>query len=170
MTADEEKKEETQEKKSGGFLDNKLVLLGIIVVLQALMAFVIVQFIIAPKLAAVGTEIVQANEEAKEEEAGPSVIVSLNELVVSLQGDGRGGYLKITIDLELDSQENADLALTQLPKLRHIAIMSLTTKSVTDLQSHNGKSAFNAELLRKFGDVLPQDALMSVFFSDLVIQ
>ena len=166
MATDEEKKEN---KAKGGLLENKLVLLGIIVVMQAAMAFVIVQFVISPKLADVGAEIVETVDEASDEST-TSVIISLNELVVSLQGANRGGYLKITIDLEMDSPENATIVTQQLPKLRHIAIMALTTKSVSDLQSHNGKSAFNAELLRKFSDVLPQESLLSVFFSDMVIQ
>ena len=90
--------------------------------------------------------------------------MSLNELVVSLENSGRGGYLKITIDLEVVNQETADIVVQKLPKLRHIAIMSLTTKTVDDIRSHSGKSALNAELFRKFGDVLPKDTLTGIFF------
>ncbi len=108
----------------------------------------------------------EIEQKVSDETAEPTdgVIVSLNELVVSLENSGRGGYLKITIDLEVVNQETADIVVQKLPKLRHIAIMSLTTKTVDDIRSHSGKSALNAELFRKFGDVLPKDTLTGIFF------
>ena len=62
VTREDETQEASQAK--AGLLDNKLVLLGIIVVLQALMALAIVQFVIAPRLAGADPAVESATENA----------------------------------------------------------------------------------------------------------
>ncbi len=167
--AEEKTKTETPPEPKAGFLDNKIVLLGIIVVLQAVMAVGIVQFVIAPKLTALGESTTDTVVVAAVE--GEGVIVGLNEMVVTLNdGSRRQNYLKITIDLEVSDQVTADLVTARMPQLRDIAILALSNKSSDDLGTGDGKAALKAELHRKLGDVLPEGKLTSVYFSDMVVQ
>ncbi len=164
-----DEKTEAKAEKKGGLLDNKIVLLGIIVVLQAVMAVGIVTFVIGPKLDAIGEQV--AEPVIPEPVEGEGVIVGLNEMVVTLTDGGRRqNYLKINIDLEVADQITADLVTARLPHLRDIAILALSSKSSTDLASADGKAALKAELHRKLGDALPDGMLTSVYFSDMVVQ
>jgi flagellar basal body-associated protein FliL len=168
MAEESKETKETKESK-GGPLDNKIVLLGIIVALQAVMAVGIIQFVIGPKLAALGDSVnMPVVLEAVE---GEGVIVGLNEMVVTLNdGSRRQSYLKITIDLEVSDQSTADIVTARMPQLRDVAILALSNKSSADLGSGDGKAALKAELHRKLGDVLPEGKLTSVYFSDMVVQ
>lgn len=167
-------KEKTEDKekskiKGAGLLDNKIVLLGIIVALQAAMAVGIVQFVIGPKLNALSETVAEPEPVLVAE--GDGVIVGLEEMVVTLRDGGRRqNYLKINIDLEVADQITADQVTARKPHLRDIAILALSSKSSEDLGSADGKAALKAELLRKLGDALPEGKLTSVYFSDMVVQ
>ena len=168
-------KDEAEEapKKRGSLLENKLVLLGVIVVVQALLAFAVTQFMVMPKLRNLGSpEAVAAKaEKAKSDDIDRGVIVGLNEMVVSLRDRGPvTSYLRINVDLEVRDDKVATLVGQRLPHLRDIVILSLSNKFSADLQSMDGKSALKAELFRKLGDVLPADGLLNIYFSDMVIQ
>ncbi len=166
--ADEKTEEKTEEKK-GALLDNKIVLLGIIVVLQAVMAVGIIQFVIGPKLDSMA--VMTAEPEVPKAVEGEGIIVGLNEIVVTLKDGGRRqNYLKISIDLEVADQLTADQVGARMAQLRDISIIALSSKSSDDLGSADGKSALKAELHRKLGDVLPEGKLTSIYFSDMVVQ
>jgi len=167
--ADQKKEEEKSDSSKAGLLDNKIVLLGIIVVLQAVMAVGIIQFVIGPKLDTMAE--LTAEPVIPEPVEGEGVIIGLNEIVVTLKDGGRRqNYLKISIDLEVADQLTADHVTTRMPQLRDIAILALSSKSSDDLGSADGKSALKSELHRKLGDVLPEGKLTSVYFSDMVVQ
>ena len=176
--ADENPRKEKDESeapapKGGGLLDNKLVLLGVIVVVQALLAFAVTQFLVVPKLKslAAGPAVEKTEEKSKSDEIDRGVIVGLNEMVVSLRDRGPvTSYLRINVDLEVRDAKVATLVDQRLPHLRDIVILALSNKFSADLQSMDGKSALKAELFRKLGDVLPEGGLMNIYFSDMVIQ
>ena len=174
MADDEKKKDESKEKKAGGGpLDNKIILLAAIIVAQALVAFGVTQFVIAPKLQALATpeteEVAEVDQDKDKPEQG--VLVGLNEVVVTLRDSGpTSSYLRINIDLEVVDGKVATLVEQRLPHLRDIVILSLSNKFASDLRSMDGKSALKAELFRKLGDTLPEDSLMNIYFSDMVVQ
>lgn len=173
MADEDKKKEETREKAAGGGpLDNKIILLAAIIVAQALVAFAVTQFVIAPKLQALAvpdTEEVAAAEAKDRPEQG--VLVGLNEVVVTLRDSGpTTSFLRINIDLEVVDAKVATLVEQRLPHLRDIVILSLSNKFSSDLRSMDGKSALKAELFRKLGDTLPENSLMNIYFSDMVVQ
>ncbi|HPF33945.1 flagellar basal body-associated FliL family protein [bacterium] len=168
----DEKKKDKGEGGKGGLLDNKIVLLGIIVVLQAVMAVGIIQFVIGPKLNSLAQIAAEPAAVASPDPVeGEGVLVGLDDMTVTLKGQGRRqSYLKIAIDLEVADQPTADQVTSRMPQLRDIAILALSSKSSEDLASVDGKAALKAELHRKFSDVLPDGKLTSVYFSDMVVQ
>ncbi len=170
--ADEGKKTEETKKAGGGPLDNKIILLAAIIVAQAVIAIAVTQFVIAPKLqtlAGPGVEDVVAEEKKGDREQG--VLVGLKEVVVTLRDDGpTTSFLRINIDLEVSDNKVATMVEQRLPHLRDIVILSLSNKYSSDLRSLDGKSALKAELFRKLGDTLPDDSLLNIYFSDMVVQ
>ncbi|MBU2503289.1 MAG: flagellar basal body-associated FliL family protein [bacterium] len=164
--------EETGEKKKIGFLENKAILLGIIVVAQVVLAIGLTQFLIVPKLGISGADMGAQEPEAeavKMPEMG--VLMGLEEIIVTLQSDSRvPRYLRININLELKDQMAVTIATQRLPQLRDIVIMTLSNKTVEDLNTPEGKKSLRDEIFRKLDERMPAGVLMNIYFSDLVIQ
>jgi flagellar FliL protein len=172
--AKEPKETEAVEGAPGklAFLENKVVLLGTIVVVQALLAFGLTQFVIVPRL---GVQESGASPRAQgaTAEAAPDVgvLVGLEEIIVTLQSDEKlPRYLRTTVTVEVENQELADLVAARLPLLRDTVIMILSAKTPAEIQRPEGKQALRDELFRRLGEKLPPDALRNIYFSDLVIQ
>ncbi len=152
-------------------LENKVVLLGAMVVLQAILAIGITQFVIMPKLGtrAADMDSKAASTLAKGEDIG--VLVSLNEVIVTLQGDGPAArYLRTTVDLEVVDQATAALVTARLPMLRDALIMAISQRSAAQLITPEGKKGLRDDLSRRLAEKLPPDTLKDIYFSDLVIQ
>lgn len=172
----EEKTETPTEKASGGklaFLENKAILLGAIVIVQAILAIGLTQFLIVPKLGIQSADAsgVQPQEETKEiPEMG--VLVGLEEIIVSLQQDGPGKtrYLRIDINLEVKDQMVAEVVATRLPQLRDLVIMTLSDRTADDLSRPEGKKGLRDEIFRKINEKMPEGTLLNIYFSDLVVQ
>ena len=117
MADEEAQAEETQEQaKKPGLLDNKLVLIGVILLVQAGMAFAAAQFIIKPAaMGGSGEEEVAETEPEEGEERVRGTIVSMEEMVVSLNVRGRTRYLRTTIALEAEDAKVAAAIEERLP-------------------------------------------------------
>lgn len=174
--ADEKKPDAEGEEKSSGkknIFENKVVLLGLIVAVQALMAVGITQFVIVPNLG-VQSASVQGDQTAAEAVELPpdlGVIVGLEEIIVTLQSSGDvSNYLRINVNLEVVDQPTADLVALRLPQLRDVVIVTLSSKRASDLLTPEGKQAVRSEIFRRLAEKLPEEALQNIYFSDLVIQ
>ncbi|MFO7653892.1 MAG: flagellar basal body-associated FliL family protein [Candidatus Krumholzibacteriia bacterium] len=172
--AREKKDGEGAEQEQHGkpaLLENKVILLGVMVAVQALLAVALTHFVIVPRLgiqsAAAGAPAVTTVGE----EAATGVLVDLREIIVTLQSDTKlPRYLRANVNVEVASQSVADLAVTRLPQLRDTAIMILSARTPAEIQSPEGKQALRDELFRRLSEKLPQGTLSNVYFSDLVIQ
>jgi flagellar basal body-associated protein FliL len=175
-------------KKS--LLDNKVVLLGGIVVIQALLAIGLTQFLIMPKLhtqtAGVGhAEVAEpaGGEESggggggghggghgKKEAAGGSQLVSLDEVIVTLQSDGgQARFVRTTVNVEVGAELVEHIA-SRKAELRDVVIMIVSQHTAAELITPEGKKALRAELTHKLAEKVGHGALKGIYFSDLVIQ
>ena len=172
-----DEKSDVQEGQGGkpklAFLENKVVMLGVIVVLQAVVAIGLTQFVILPRL---GVQAASTTEEAKKDDAKPEMpelgqLVNLDEIIVTLDPDARKPrYLRIDVNLEVRDAVVAKIATDRIPQLRDIVIMALSAKTVEDLSTPEGKKALRDEIFRDVAARMPEGALMNVYFSDLVVQ
>ena len=172
----DDKKDGSEEKSGGsmlGILENKAILLGIIVVVQALVAIGLTQFLIVPKMGIQGSDMSgQPGVEADAEMPEMGVLVGLNEIIVTLESNkpGKPRYLRIDINLEVKSAMIGEVVATRLPQLRDMVIMILSTKTAEDLSRPEGKKGLRDEIFRRLGEKLPPESLRNIYFSDLVIQ
>lgn len=154
------------------FLDNKAVLLGVIVIVQALVAIGLTQYVLVPKLAvqkagASTGSIVEMVAETPQR----GVMVDLGDIIVTLAGDSRRPrYLRINLNLEVKDKMASEAVRTRMPQMRDVVIMTLSEKSVDDLNKAGGKMNLRAEIFRRLDESISGDKLMNVYFSDLVIQ
>jgi flagellar FliL protein len=180
MAQEKQEKPEKAEKKDAAkaaaklpaFLENKVLLLGGVVVLQALLAIGITQFVIVPRLghgaAAVTGE--HAKEPAEAEHA-EGVLVSLNEIIASLRSEGGGkNYVRTSISVEVKDHEMALVIEERLAQLRDSVIMTVSQRTAAELTTPEGTKALREELTERLAEHLPEGALLNIYFSDLVIQ
>jgi len=160
-------------KSKPSIFENKAIVLGVIVVVQALVAIGLTQFVIVPRMgvqtAGIGGN--QPTEAQETEVAELGVLVGLQEIIVTLAGDNkRPRYLRINISLEVENQLTADIVATRLPQLRDIVIMVLSNKTATELSYPEGKKGLRDEIYRRINEKMPEGSLMNIYFSDLVVQ
>ena len=173
--ADKTESEVTEEssKSKLAFFENKAILLGVIVITQALVAFGLTQFLILPKLGMQDASM-NGDQVAEVEESDPmelGVLVGLEEIIVTLAGDAkRPRYLRIGVSIEVKDQLTADIVATRLPQLRDIVIMTLSNKTAEELAYPEGKKGLRDEIYRRIDDKMPAGTLMNIYFSDLVVQ
>lgn len=172
-----DEKSDVQEGQGGrgklAFLENKVVVLGLIVVLQAAIAIGLTQFVILPRLGVQAAGVDEAQPVVEETPALPELgqLVNLEEIIVTLDSDARKPrYLRINVNLEVRGAAVAKVAAERVPQLRDIVIMALSTKTVEDLATPEGKKALRDEIYRDVAARMPEGALMNVYFSDLVVQ
>jgi len=163
---------ESDQGAKKGPLENKAVLLGIIVIVQALVAIGLTQYVLVPKLT-----VQQANVgagtmfEIAAEVPQRGIMVGLEDIIVTLAGDSRRPhYLRININLEVKDKYTSETVQMRLPQMRDAVIMTLSDKSVEDLSRPGGKMNLRAEIFRRLDESIPEGKLMNVYFSDLVIQ
>ncbi|HOX26430.1 MAG TPA: flagellar basal body-associated FliL family protein [Candidatus Krumholzibacteria bacterium] len=157
--------------KQAGPLDNKVILLGAVVVLQVVLAVGLTTLVIVPRLgsghgsvAEVGTASPGSTEEL-------GVLLSLGEIIVTLQSEGKQArFLRITVDLELADEVASTQAAARLPILRDTVIMTLADRTAEDLNRPEGMKGLRDELMRRLDEKLPGGLLRHIYFSDLVIQ
>ena len=162
----------TDQPARRGLLENKAVLLGVIVIVQALVAIGLTHYVLVPKLtvqpaAVAGDSMVDVAGEVPLR----GVMVDLDDIIVTLAGDSRRPrYLRININLEVKDKITAEAVKIRLPQMRDAVIMTLSEKSVEDLSRPGGKMNLRAEIFKRLDESIPGGKLMNVYFSDLVIQ
>jgi flagellar FliL protein len=155
-----------------GPLDNKAILLGVIVITQAVVAIGLTHYFILPKLTihnagAANGSIVEVVAEAPQR----GTMVGLGDIIVTLAGDSRRPrYLRININLEVQDKVASEAVQSRLPQMRDVVIMSLSEKTVEDLSRPGGKMNLRAEIFKRLDENITGSKLMNVYFSDLVIQ
>jgi len=155
MADKEETAEGTEEKKKGGLFENKAIVLGIIVIVQALLAIGLTQFLIVPKL---GVQ-------------DAAILDNLEDIVVTLAGKtAKPRYLRININVEVPNAIVAEVVSSRLPQLRDLVIMTLSDKTALELSTPEGKQGLRDEVFRRIDEKMPEGTLMNIYFSDLVVQ
>jgi len=166
------------EKAAGGanklaFLENKVLLLGGVVVVQAILAIAITQFVIVPRLGQSAASVAggHAEEAAVAEEHAEGVLVSLEEIIASLRSEGSGkNYVRTTISVEVKDHEAAKVVEERLARLRDAVIMTVSQRTAAELASPEGTRALREDLMERLREHVPDDALLNIYFSDLVVQ
>ncbi len=170
--ADKEEVEGTEEKAKGGIFENKAILLGIIVIVQAVLAIGLTQFLIVPKLGVQNAGMDgSAATESVTKMPKMGVLVNLEDIVVTLVSDPRKPrYLRININVEVPNQVIAEVVSSRLPQLRDLIIMILSDKTPESISTPEGKKGLRDEIFRRMDEKMPEGTLMNIYFSDLVVQ
>ncbi|MFH1020187.1 MAG: flagellar basal body-associated FliL family protein [Pseudomonadota bacterium] len=112
-----------------------------------------------------------ASQEAKTE-AAPVIgeMLVMEPFVVNLADPKGKRYLKVKIELELESKEAVDKATKVSPKLRDMVIMMLTSLGFEEIMTPEGKIRVRDELLERFNEIMRPDHIKNIYFTEFVVQ
>ena len=164
--------EEKEEKKEGG---SKLLLIVIIVLLLLLLVIggLVAYFLLSspPKQQQQQQPTQQQIKKHKVNsltKMGP--IYPLDPFTVNLVSSNADRYLKCKIDFELDSPALQKEVDKKLPAIRDMIISILSSKSIEEIQTAQGKQKLKDEIKRKINSFLTTGEIRNVYFTEFVIQ
>jgi len=113
-----------------------------------------------------------AEGEATQAEAQTPIgeIFALEPFVVNLADPQGKRYLKLKIEIELESPAAVEKATKVAPKLRDMVIMMLTSLSFEEVMTPEGKIRIRDELLERFNQIMRPDRIKSIYFTEFVVQ
>jgi flagellar FliL protein len=117
-----------------------------------------------------------APAEAKEEEEVSLEalgVLPMDAFLVNLTDEGGNRFLKATIQLVFETQEDADLVKESEPLKSHarsVVLELLTEQSAPDLVTAEGKSKLKDAIKTKVSSVLTKHKVVDVLFSEFVVQ
>lgn len=178
--ADEEKLENIPQDKKNGKLP--LILASFLPIVLMLLGFFFVTKFINPRFALSGEGKNTTSNPSKVEVENQSVstpnhsndgfIYEFGTVLVNPLGSEGRRYIKVGINLELKSKSLVKKIDKAKPMLQHQFIITLSSKTIDDISSPEGKSALQNELKDNFVSTLglSQDDIYQVYFSEFVVQ
>lgn len=94
----------------------------------------------------------------------------LQPFIVNLLDEEGRRYLKVTMDLALNSKETIQEVEDKMASIRDTIIMILTNKGFKDVCNISGKAKLREEIKRGINNVLESGNVIDVYFSEFVIQ
>lgn len=99
-----------------------------------------------------------------------SVNYPMNTFIVNLADAGSKRFLKVTIELELESKEAADECKAKDSELRDLVLTILSSQESGDVVSAEDKLRLKKRLLESLNRDLTKGKITKIFFTDFLIQ
>ena len=100
------------------------------------------------------------------------IICPLKSFVVNLLDKNGVGkrYLKVTIEIEVQKAEDKQLIDSHNPQLRDSILMLLSSQTLEEINTMDGKLALKQELLSRMKQVLGDGVVRRIYFTEFVVQ
>ncbi|NPB09141.1 MAG: flagellar basal body protein FliL [Thermodesulfobacteria bacterium] len=110
----------------------------------------------------------EAPPEPPEPEVGP--FLQLDPFIVNLADPTGHRYLRAKITLEFRNDEVYQKANERIPQINDAIIMVLSSKTVEEMLSPEGKMELRMELIRKLNELLGPNSIKNIYFTQFVVQ
>ncbi len=108
---------------------------------------------------------------AKAEEAGSVAFLAIPDMIVNLNAEsGKSRYLRLSVQLELESQEDAVAVQAILPRVIDQFQTYLRELRVSDLRGSKGIYRLQVELLNRVNTAAAPIKVKDVLFQEILIQ
>jgi len=97
-------------------------------------------------------------------------MIELGSLVVNLMSESGNKFAKISVALELDSQELAPEMTAKKAIAADIVISVISSKTAEELMNLKGKEAAKNEIMEKINERLKDGRVKNVYITNFVIQ
>ena len=101
-----------------------------------------------------------------------SIVLPLSSFVVNLM-DKRGvgkRYLKITMELEVNKEEDKLLVENHNAQLRDTVLLLLSSQSLNEINTMEGKLELKQNLLSRMSQILGDGVVRRIYFTEFVVQ
>ena len=102
--------------------------------------------------------------------ASPGAIYDVEPFIVNLADTPEVRYLKLTVKLELESQETSAELASRVPQLRDTILVLLTSKDAASIRTPQGKFLLRDEITQRVNSLLPKPGVRAAYFTDFVVQ
>ncbi|RLC30710.1 MAG: flagellar basal body protein FliL [Deltaproteobacteria bacterium] len=168
----EDQSEDILEEKQGS--ETKKLLLIIIIISVVFLSIMGAGFyILWNRVSPPDPQIAQEESKIKEVEKAKSEIrpiYSLDTFIVNLADRGATRYLRVTMDLELSSDETKAEIENRLPQIRDTILTIVPAKSSKEITTIEGKKALRDEIMDKLNSFLKDGSVTNIYFTEFVIQ
>ena len=183
MAEKAKKKDEEREEKDGQKGEQKaapkkglpinIIIIGILAVCLAGGGLFVWKSGLMSKFSGKDKAKTEETENTKETEGGSGEIGSIYELetfIVNLSGDSGNHYLKVKVSLEMNSEKlNLEIE-KRLPQFRDSILTLLSSKTVEDVKTLEGKAQIRAEIMTMLNQYLKTGKISNVYFGDFIVQ
>jgi flagellar FliL protein len=111
-----------------------------------------------------------AKKAAAQKNANATAVWAMDAFIVNLMDNGGERYLKVVLQLELSDPEVIPELKEMKPKLRDAVLGILTSKSLKDISTTEGKQRLKEEIAYRLNSHLSKGKILQVYFTDFVIQ
>lgn len=98
------------------------------------------------------------------------IINRMDPFIVNLNEVDASRYLKLTMELEVTSEEAVKELDKRGPQIRDMAVSILSSKSFADIQGADGKYRLKEELMFGINKVLAAGQVKRIYFTAFVVQ
>lgn len=101
---------------------------------------------------------------------GKAVYVELPDIIVNLSSDGRQNFMRLKVQLEVSSEEDAEVVRTVMPRVIDKFQTFLREMRIEDLRGRAGTYRIRQELLYRVNLAVAPVKVKDVLFQDILIQ
>lgn len=166
---------EEVEKKSGGNMVLILIIALLVVLLSGggLAAFLLLGSDNQPAMQQLQAQAQSTNQRVSKRSTNLLTIgpmYPMDQFVVNLLSENGSRFLKVALDIELDSEKLASEMDMKKSMIRDIIIRSLSSKTFEEISTMKGKDRLKDEMIGKINAVLTDGQINNIFFTDFVVQ
>lgn len=104
----------------------------------------------------------------QQSQIGP--MVNIEEFVVNIISGDAAHYVKASITVELTNEQVQNEVEMRMPQMRDAILLLISNKTYEELQDLQGKKQLKAELSSKMNSFLQSGKVVSIYFTDFVVQ
>ncbi len=169
--AEEKEEKKEKEKNKGPFQFPQLVRWAAIVAGILVASYFVVEKVVTPM---VGSPEKATEREVKSsptswrEKMGP--IYQFEPIIVNLNEEGARRYLKVSLNIELDSSKVIEEIEFLKPRLLDSLITLLSSKALKDIEGAEGKEKLRREIVGELNRHLNTGRVINAYFAEFMIQ
>jgi flagellar FliL protein len=100
----------------------------------------------------------------------PKALMALEPFLVNLADKDARRYLKLKLDLEVDSEKSIKELEKSLPRIRDALILLLSTKTYAELATAEGKLQLKGEILQRLNKMPGGQKISGAYFTEFIAQ
>jgi len=160
--------------KSGGI--GAWLPLMITIVLMPALAFGVAQYVILPQLQkglGIKTDTSSGSgggESRKESSGAKQETVLMNKMLVNVAGTMGARYLLVSVSVAGSASDFKDKMTEHDAQLRDMACGALATKTLADLEKPGARNLIRSELITGFNNILGDNMVQDIYFTEFAIQ